>query len=99
MCKELFILFSLWKKFLFLAILLVTYLCTINGSLFFDQDVSRRDMSNNTFDESEIPPWFSTLQSLTTLYVFYISQYMHALTQTHDLREQEFSELFIYDML
>ena len=28
-----------------------------------------------------------------------ISQYMHALTQTHDLREQEFSELFIYDML
>ncbi|XP_057468806.1 leucine-rich repeat receptor protein kinase HPCA1-like [Actinidia eriantha] len=25
------------------------------------------DMSNNTFDESEIPSWFSTLQPLTTL--------------------------------
>ncbi|KAH7866913.1 hypothetical protein Vadar_026595 [Vaccinium darrowii] len=25
------------------------------------------DMSNNTFDASDFPPWFSTLQSLTTL--------------------------------
>ncbi|KAL3515800.1 hypothetical protein ACH5RR_022702 [Cinchona calisaya] len=25
------------------------------------------DMSNNTFDASDVPPWFSTLQSLTTL--------------------------------
>ncbi|XP_058183699.1 leucine-rich repeat receptor protein kinase HPCA1-like isoform X2 [Rhododendron vialii] len=25
------------------------------------------DMSNNTFDESDFPPWFSALQSLTTL--------------------------------
>ncbi|KAE9447891.1 hypothetical protein C3L33_20178, partial [Rhododendron williamsianum] len=29
-----------------------------------------KDMSNNMFDESDFPPWFSVLQSLTTLYVF-----------------------------
>ncbi|KAI3757325.1 hypothetical protein L6452_04860 [Arctium lappa] len=28
------------------------------------------DLSNNTFDQSEVPSWFSTLQSLTTLKMF-----------------------------
>lgn len=31
-----------------------------------------RDMSNNTFDVSDVPDWFSTLQSLTTLYVSFL---------------------------
>lgn len=28
---------------------------------------TRRDLSNNSFDSSEAPAWFSTLSSLTTL--------------------------------
>jgi hypothetical protein len=34
---------------------------------FFDLNVICRDMSNNSFDVSDVPPWISSLQSLTTL--------------------------------
>lgn len=30
-----------------------------------------RDLSNNSFDMAEIPSWFSTLKSITSLYVSY----------------------------
>ncbi|XP_026663823.2 probable leucine-rich repeat receptor-like protein kinase At5g49770 [Phoenix dactylifera] len=30
------------------------------------------DMSNNSFDASDVPPWFSTLPSLTSLYLEYL---------------------------
>ncbi|XP_073099538.1 leucine-rich repeat receptor protein kinase HPCA1 isoform X2 [Elaeis guineensis] len=30
------------------------------------------DLSNNSFDESEVPPWFSTLSSLTTIMLEYL---------------------------
>ncbi|XP_010930348.3 leucine-rich repeat receptor protein kinase HPCA1 [Elaeis guineensis] len=30
------------------------------------------DMSNNSFDASEVPPWFSTLPSLTSLYLEFL---------------------------
>ncbi|RWW72142.1 hypothetical protein BHE74_00020077, partial [Ensete ventricosum] len=33
----------------------------------FRHQQSRWDMSNNSFDESDVPSWFSTLPSLTSL--------------------------------
>ena len=40
----------------------------INFVFHLTQSVICRDMSNNSFDVSEIPQWFSpTLESLTTL--------------------------------
>ncbi|KAJ0096834.1 hypothetical protein Patl1_27877 [Pistacia atlantica] len=41
-------------------------------------NLSYVDMSNNSFEGSTIPPRFSSLQSLTTLY---ISVFTHSLTQ------------------
>ena len=46
---------------------------TISSSLAFEfhlltEMILARDISNNTFDGSDVPPWFQTLRSLTTLY-------------------------------
>ncbi|RZR79314.1 hypothetical protein BHM03_00005018 [Ensete ventricosum] len=38
-----------------------------DGMLFLDFFGSDWDMSNNSFDESDVPSWFSTLPSLTSL--------------------------------
>ncbi|KAJ0040283.1 hypothetical protein Pint_27225 [Pistacia integerrima] len=43
-------------------------------------NLSYVDMSNNSFEGSTIPPRFSSLQSLTTLY---ISVFTHSLTHRH----------------
>lgn len=43
---------------------------------------SFRDLSNNTFHQSEAPAWFSTLQSLTTLWVLISYEYNYEFPQT-----------------
>ncbi|KAL6284164.1 hypothetical protein ACE6H2_015093 [Prunus campanulata] len=50
---------------------------SIPSTLGLVQSLQAVDMSNNTFDDSDVPSWFSTLQNLTTLYVSFLNDGKH----------------------
>ncbi|KAH7520882.1 hypothetical protein FEM48_Zijuj08G0192800 [Ziziphus jujuba var. spinosa] len=52
------------------------------------------DMSNNSFDVSDIPTWFSTLTSLTTLYVSLVIALFHLIMERTKLKGELPVDLF-----